>query len=104
MRISTRILCHDLSLCLMMEQQCRFLVFMTFADHRIVASFDVGKPVSFMEDNLLQLDNDITDEISFPMTKVTKHPYLTCMNFIVSIVDHSVTSVSFLEPGCGISA
>ncbi|CAH8268837.1 unnamed protein product [Arabidopsis lyrata] len=41
-----------------------------FKDHRIVASFDVGKPVSFMEDNLLQLENDITDEISFPMTKV----------------------------------
>jgi hypothetical protein len=80
------------------------LVFVSFADHRIVASFDVGKPISFMEDNLMQLENDITDEISFPMTKVTKHPNLTCMNFIVSYVDHSVTSVSFLEPGCGISA
>ncbi|CAH2063959.1 unnamed protein product [Thlaspi arvense] len=41
-----------------------------FKDHRIVASFDVEKPVSFLEDNLLQLENDITDEISFPMTKV----------------------------------
>ncbi|KAG7628751.1 hypothetical protein ISN45_At03g049570 [Arabidopsis thaliana x Arabidopsis arenosa] len=41
-----------------------------FKDHRIVASFDVGKPISFMEDNLMQLENDITDEISFPMTKV----------------------------------
>jgi hypothetical protein len=46
------------------------LVFVSFADHRIVASFDVGKPISFMEDNLMQLENDITDEISFPMTKV----------------------------------
>ncbi|CAN8279625.1 unnamed protein product [Cochlearia groenlandica] len=41
-----------------------------FKDHRIVASFDVEKPVSFLEDNLLQLENDIIDEISFPMTKV----------------------------------
>ncbi|KAG2325634.1 hypothetical protein Bca4012_040133 [Brassica carinata] len=41
-----------------------------FKDHRIVASFDVYKPVSFLEDNLLQLQNDITDEMSFPMTKV----------------------------------
>ncbi|CAH8363371.1 unnamed protein product [Eruca vesicaria subsp. sativa] len=41
-----------------------------FKDHRIVASFDVEKPVSFLKDNLLQLENDITDEISFPMTKV----------------------------------
>ncbi|KAJ0245834.1 Hydroxyproline-rich glycoprotein family protein [Hirschfeldia incana] len=41
-----------------------------FKDHRIVASFDVDKPVSFLEDNLLQLENDITDEISFPMIKV----------------------------------
>ncbi|KAL0866373.1 hypothetical protein Bca101_045491 [Brassica carinata] len=38
--------------------------------HRIVASFDVGKPVTFLENNLLQLENDITDEMSFPMTKV----------------------------------
>ncbi|KAF2620164.1 hypothetical protein F2Q68_00041634, partial [Brassica cretica] len=45
---------------------CLFL----FADHRIVASFDVEKPVSFLEDNLLQLENDITDEISVPMIKV----------------------------------
>ncbi|KAG5386244.1 hypothetical protein IGI04_037714 [Brassica rapa subsp. trilocularis] len=41
-----------------------------FKDHRIVASFDVEKPVSFLEDNLLQLENDITDEISVPMIKV----------------------------------
>ncbi|KAL1191496.1 hypothetical protein V5N11_002320 [Cardamine amara subsp. amara] len=41
-----------------------------FKDHRIVASFDVEKPVSFLEDNLLLLENDITDEISFPMIKV----------------------------------
>ncbi|KAF8114726.1 hypothetical protein N665_0034s0065 [Sinapis alba] len=41
-----------------------------FKDHRIVASFYVEKPVSFLENNLLQLENDITDEISFPMTKV----------------------------------
>ena len=49
-----------------------FWCFVSIADHRIVASFDVEKPVSFLEDNLLQLENDITDEISFPMTKVTK--------------------------------
>uniref|UniRef100_A0A1J3DX31 DUF7036 domain-containing protein n=1 Tax=Noccaea caerulescens TaxID=107243 RepID=A0A1J3DX31_NOCCA len=41
-----------------------------FKDHRIVASFDVEKPFSFLEENLFQLENDITDEISFPMTKV----------------------------------
>ncbi|KAL0714590.1 hypothetical protein Bca4012_021569 [Brassica carinata] len=41
-----------------------------FKGHRIVASFDVEKPVSFLEDNLLQLENDITDEISVPMIKV----------------------------------
>ena len=50
----------------MLFSWCLFL----FADHRIVASFDVEKPVSFLEDNLLQLENDITDEISVPMIKV----------------------------------
>lgn len=67
----------------MMEQLFCFLVFVSFVDHRIVASFDVEKPVSFMEDNLMQLENDITDEISFPMTKVTQHPYLACMDLII---------------------
>ncbi|KFK34903.1 hypothetical protein AALP_AA5G208600 [Arabis alpina] len=41
-----------------------------FKDHRIVASFNVEKPVSFLEDNVLQLENDITGEISYPMIKV----------------------------------
>ncbi|CAH8268351.1 unnamed protein product [Arabidopsis lyrata] len=32
-----------------------------FKDHRIMVTFDVEKLVSFMEENLLQLENDITD-------------------------------------------
>lgn len=82
---------------------CRFLVFVSVADHRIVASFDVEKPLPFMEDNLLQLENDITDEISFPMTKVSKACILISppQNSLFSKFDHSV---SFLVTGCGISA
>lgn len=77
------------------------MVFVSFADHRIVASFDVEKPVSFLGDNLLQLENDITDEISFPMTKVTKLLSLSRLHeFHCFRIDDSV---SFLEPGCGIS-
>lgn len=62
-----------------------FVVFVSFADHRIVASFDVEKPFSFLEENLFQLENDITDEISFPMTKVTKLISLD-MDFNVSML------------------
>ncbi|XWS65281.1 hypothetical protein CRYUN_Cryun05aG0080000 [Craigia yunnanensis] len=41
-----------------------------FKGHDIVASFNVSKPVSLLEDNLLQLENDIFDEIGFPTSKV----------------------------------
>lgn len=41
-----------------------------YADHDIVASFHVEKPVSFMKDNILQLEYDIFDEIGAPTTKV----------------------------------
>ncbi|XP_007028204.2 PREDICTED: uncharacterized protein LOC18598570 [Theobroma cacao] len=41
-----------------------------FKDHDIVAGFDVEKPVSFLGDNILQLENDIFDEIGFPTSKV----------------------------------
>ncbi|XP_010554738.1 PREDICTED: uncharacterized protein LOC104824377 [Tarenaya hassleriana] len=41
-----------------------------FKDHAIVASFDVEKSVSFLEENMLQLENDIFDEIGIPNTKV----------------------------------
>ncbi|KAA8517883.1 hypothetical protein F0562_015357 [Nyssa sinensis] len=41
-----------------------------FKDHDIVACFMVGKPVSFLEDNILQLGDDIFDEIGVPTTKV----------------------------------
>ncbi|PPS10652.1 hypothetical protein GOBAR_AA09996 [Gossypium barbadense] len=41
-----------------------------FKDHDIVASFKVEKPVSFLGDNILQLENDIFDEIGFPTSKV----------------------------------
>ncbi|KAE8681909.1 nascent polypeptide-associated complex subunit alpha-like protein-like isoform 2 [Hibiscus syriacus] len=41
-----------------------------FKDHDIVASFKVGKPVSFLGDNIVQLENDIFDEIGFPTSKV----------------------------------
>ncbi|KAA3472137.1 Filamentous hemagglutinin [Gossypium australe] len=39
-------------------------------DHDIVASFKVEKPVSFLGDNILQLENDIFDEIGFRTIKV----------------------------------
>lgn len=41
-----------------------------FKDHDIVASFKVEKPVSFLGDNILQLENDIFDEIDFRTSKV----------------------------------
>ncbi|KAE8667598.1 nascent polypeptide-associated complex subunit alpha-like protein-like isoform 2 [Hibiscus syriacus] len=41
-----------------------------FKDHDIVASFKVEKPVAFLGDNIVQLENDIFDEIGFPTSKV----------------------------------
>lgn len=41
-----------------------------YPDHEIVASFNLLKPVSSLEENILQLEDDIFDEISFPSTKV----------------------------------
>lgn len=41
-----------------------------FGDHDIVASFMLDKPVSLLEDNILQLGKDIFDEIGVPTTKV----------------------------------
>ncbi|XP_061369947.1 uncharacterized protein LOC133312715 [Gastrolobium bilobum] len=41
-----------------------------FKDHDIVASFIVNKPVSLLEDNILQLTDEIFDEIEVPSTKV----------------------------------
>ncbi|XP_020547757.1 uncharacterized protein LOC105155806 [Sesamum indicum] len=38
--------------------------------HDIVASFMLRNPASFLEDNVLQLENDIFDEMSFSSTKV----------------------------------
>ena len=38
--------------------------------HAIVASFMVDKPASFLEDYVLQLEDDIFEEISFLTTKV----------------------------------
>lgn len=39
-------------------------------DHYIVASFNLSKPVSLLEDNILQLEDNIFDEIVAPSTKV----------------------------------
>ncbi|XP_060668584.1 uncharacterized protein LOC107431517 isoform X1 [Ziziphus jujuba] len=41
-----------------------------FKDHSIVASFNVLKPVSLLEDNISQLADDIFDEIGLPSTRV----------------------------------
>lgn len=41
-----------------------------FRDHYIVASFNLSKPVSLLEDNILQLEDNIFDEIVAPSTKV----------------------------------
>lgn len=41
-----------------------------FPDHHIVASFNLSKPVSLLEDNILQLEDNIFDEIIAPSTKV----------------------------------
>lgn len=62
-----------------------------FADHDIVASFVVGKPVSLLQDNILQLEQDIFEEIGVPFTEVGLllisffafyHYLLTNTNFI----------------------
>ncbi|KAL2501989.1 hydroxyproline-rich glycoprotein family protein [Forsythia ovata] len=41
-----------------------------YAGRDIVASFKIKKPASFLEDYVIQLENDIFEEISFPTTKV----------------------------------
>ncbi|XP_031278044.1 uncharacterized protein LOC116136483 isoform X2 [Pistacia vera] len=41
-----------------------------FKDHGIVASFNLQKPVSLLEDNIVQLELDIYNEISVPTIKV----------------------------------
>ncbi|KAK3218070.1 hypothetical protein Dsin_012040 [Dipteronia sinensis] len=46
----------------MTEQRCGG------ADHGIVASFNVQRPVSFLDDNILQLEDDIFYEIGAPPT------------------------------------
>ncbi|XP_010558115.1 PREDICTED: uncharacterized protein LOC104826878 isoform X2 [Tarenaya hassleriana] len=42
-----------------------------FRDHEIVASFDVGKPASFANQKILQLEDDIFQEMSYDSIKVT---------------------------------
>lgn len=51
-------------------------------DHSIVATFDVGKPVSVLEDNIMQLQDDIFDEIGVLATKVFSLSLWSCL-FIV---------------------
>ncbi|CAI9761204.1 unnamed protein product [Fraxinus pennsylvanica] len=41
-----------------------------YPGHDIVASFIIKKPASFLDKYVIQLENDIFEEISFPMTKV----------------------------------
>ncbi|KAK4272409.1 hypothetical protein QN277_020973 [Acacia crassicarpa] len=41
-----------------------------YKDHDIVATFVVGKPVSLLQDNILQLEQDIFEETGVPFTKV----------------------------------
>ncbi|KAI4348565.1 hypothetical protein L6164_009274 [Bauhinia variegata] len=43
----------------------------TYKGHDIVASFILNKPVSLLQDNILQLEDDIFEEIPVPSTKVT---------------------------------
>lgn len=50
-----------------------------FPGHDIVASFMLEKPVSFVNDNILQLADDIFDEISVSHTKV-------CPIILVSLI------------------
>ncbi|KAF7146151.1 hypothetical protein RHSIM_Rhsim04G0117900 [Rhododendron simsii] len=42
-----------------------------FGDHDMVASFMLKKPVSLLQDNILQLEGDIFDEIEAPTIKVS---------------------------------
>lgn len=44
-------------------------------DHDMVASFMLEKPVSLLQDNILQLEGDILDEIEAPTIKVSAVPY-----------------------------
>lgn len=62
-------------------------------DHHIVASFNLFKPVSLVEENVLQLEDNIFDEIVAPSTKV-----LTLLFFLVSIFFVFGSNVLF-EPG-----
>lgn len=59
-----------------------FMTLVTFAGHDIVASFIVRKPVSLLQDNILQLADDIFEEIGVPSTKVP----LTLTNFLICIL------------------
>lgn len=51
-------------------------------DHSIVATFDVGKPVSVLQDNIMQLQDDIFDELDVLATKVFSLSLWSCL-FIV---------------------
>ncbi|KAK3024598.1 hypothetical protein RJ639_044222, partial [Escallonia herrerae] len=64
-----------------------------FGDHDIVASFMVEKPISFLEDNILRLGDDIFDEIGDVLT--TKVEILS----LESSAGSNITTVVFgVEP------
>lgn len=49
-------------------------------DHDIVASFKLKKPVSLLEDNILQLEEDIFNEIDYPTIKVLALSFISLLH------------------------
>lgn len=50
---------------------CYLLRQFLFPGHDIVATFDVERPVSLLEDNIKQLQTDIFEEFPIPSIKVS---------------------------------
>lgn len=52
-------------------------------DHDIVARFNLKKPFSFLEDNILLLEEDIFNEIDFPSIKVLALSYIFFITYFI---------------------
>ncbi|GER51941.1 hydroxyproline-rich glycoprotein family protein [Striga asiatica] len=77
-----------------------------YGGHDIVASFVLRKPASFLQDHVMQLENDIFDEMSFASTKVeivslkpSAAPNVTKVVFAVEsdVTTRSLIRASFLS-------
>ncbi|CAA0812873.1 hydroxyproline-rich glycoprotein family protein [Striga hermonthica] len=62
-----------------------------YGGHDVVASFVLRKPASFLQDHVVQLENDIFDEMSFASTKVE----IISLGSLGSSADPNITKVVF---------